>query len=339
MIDIKKILNKVVDNVDLSTKEMEEVFNDIMEGEATQAQIGSFITALRMKGETILEITGAAKIMRKFATKIRLSSKDNVIDTCGTGGDNSHTFNISTAAAIVVAACGVPVAKHGNRSVSSACGSADVLSKLGVNIEIPPEKVEECIEKTNIGFLFAPMLHGAMQYAIGPRRELGIRTIFNILGPLTNPAGAKRQLLGVFDKKWVKPLAATLKNLGSDKVMIVHGFDGLDEITITGKTYVCELSKGELKEYEIDPRDYGLSCAVAEDLKGGGIEDNAKIIQDIFDGQSGAKRDVVLLNSAAALYVADKADGIKEGIEIAAEAIDKGFAKNKLEELVKVSNS
>jgi anthranilate phosphoribosyltransferase len=335
----KDILNKVVDGNNLDLKEVEKIFSAIMGGEATPSQIAAFITALRMKGETEEEITGAAKIMRQFATKIDIENPDITLDTCGTGGDLSHTFNISTATSIVVASCGVPVAKHGNRSVSSSCGSADVLLELGVNVDISPEKVSECINKINIGFLFAPKLHGAMKYAIGTRREIGIRTIFNILGPLTNPADAKRQLLGVFDKKWLGPLAATLKNLGSIHALIVHGSDGLDEITTTGKTYFAELKGGKITEGELDPADYGIKLSKLEDLKGSDAKGNADILKRVLSGEKGAKLDILLLNSGAALYVAGKVKGIKEGIDMALDAITSRRALNKLSELVTLSNS
>lgn len=339
MLDIKAVINRVVDGVNLEIPEMEEVFNFIMGGEATPSQIASFITAMRMKGETVDEITGAARIMRKFAAKIKVENPENTIDTCGTGGDRSHTFNISTVSAIIAASCGIPVAKHGNRSVSSSCGSADVLSQLGVNLEINTDKVSECISQAGIGFLFAPMLHSSMQYAIGPRKEIGIRTIFNLLGPLTNPANAQRQVMGVFDSRWVKPLAAVLQNLGSIKVMVVHGSDGLDEITTTDKTFVCELSDNKLKEYEIDPQKYGLSYARHEDLLGGDATRNAEIVTGILSGEKGHKRDIVLLNAAAAVYVSGKAKDLKEGIEIAAAAIDSGKSKKTLDTLIKVSRS
>jgi anthranilate phosphoribosyltransferase len=336
---LKEILNKLVTGKDLSILEMEKVFDDVMGGNASDAQIGAIITALRMKKETIEEITGAARIMRKFATKVPVKNPNDALDTCGTGGDSSHTFNISTATAIVAASCGVPVAKHGNRSVSSKCGSADVLKELGVNIEIGPDKVAECIDKVNIGFLFAPKLHGAMKYAIGPRRELGIRTIFNVLGPLTNPAGAKRQLLGVYSEDLVKPLASVLNNLGSLKVMVVHGKDGLDEITTTDSTYICEYTGGVLKEWYLDPKEFGFDIAKPKDLTGGSVEHNANIIRDIFSGKTGPQRDIVILNSAAAIYVAGKSESIKDGISIAVDAIETGKAKSKLDELIKISNS
>ncbi len=338
MSEIKRIINKIVESHDLTRAEIENVFTEIMSGNATPAQIGSIITGLRMKGETINEITGAAKIMREFATKIPTQDPDNILDTCGTGGDGAHTFNISTAAAIVSAACGIKVAKHGNRSVSSKCGSADVLIELGVNLEIGPEKVGESIKQTGIGFLFAPLLHSSMKHAIGPRRELGIRSIFNVLGPLTNPAGAKRQLLGVFSEKLVKPLATSLKNLGSTKIMVVHGSDGLDELTITGQTYICEYSDGILKEWHLDPRDLGFSLAMPEDLTGGDLKQNAGIITDIFEGKKGSKRDIVVLNSGAAIYVAGAAKTIAKGIEMAARAIDSGAARDKLKQLVDFTN-
>ena len=334
---VQEILNKVVEKQNLNENEMESIFSLIMNGETTPSQIASFITALRMKGETVAEITGAAKIMRSSAIKIDAGNPDEIIDTCGTGGDRSHTFNISTASAIVAASCGVKVAKHGNRSVSSSCGSADVLKELGVNIEMKKETVEKCISNTGIGFLFAPSLHPAMKYAIGTRREIGIRTIFNILGPLTNPANAKRQLLGVYDKKWIKPLCETLRNLNSIKALVVHGSDGLDEITTTGKTYTCELSNGNLHEYEINPQEYGISLTTSGDLKGGDAKINAAIINDIFNGKTGPKFDIVVLNAAACLYVADKVNSIKDGIEVAKEAIKSSKALKTLENFIKAS--
>lgn len=347
---IKEAINKVVHHQSLSEIEACDIMSEIMSGEATDAQIASFITALRMKGETIEEITGCARIMRKFATPIRIKSKvdidredinidlETILDTCGTGGDCTNTFNISTATAIVVASCGLAVAKHGNRSVSSACGSADVLEALGVNINLTPEKVEDCISKIGIGFLFAPSLHGAMKYAVGPRKQIGIRTIFNILGPLSNPAEATAQVLGVYSEDLLPKLAQVLKNLGSQKVWVVHGEDGLDEISITAPTKVAELNNGKINLFTIKPEDFGLNRALLSEIKGGNAMDNAEIIRSIFNGVKGPKRDIVLLNAAAGLFVGNKAENLKEGINLAAAAIDTGKAKDCLDKLVKATN-
>jgi anthranilate phosphoribosyltransferase len=347
---IKEAINKLVRLQNLTETEASETMVEIMSGEATEAQIGSFITALRMKGETIDEITGCAKAMRKFATPVRARAKvdidredinvddETIIDTCGTGGDGTSTFNVSTATAFVVCACGLAVAKHGNRSVSSACGSADVLEALGVNLNVTPEKVEECISKIGIGFLFAPSLHGAMKYAIGPRRQIGIRTIFNILGPLTNPANATAQILGVYDEKLVETLAGVLKNLGTRKSWVVHGKDGLDEISVSAKTVVAELSEGKIKVFDIDPETYGIKKSYLTDQKGGTAADNALIIRKVLSGEKGPKRDIVLLNAAAGLCVGGITTDIKQGLKRASEAIDSGAAKEKLEMLIKISN-
>ncbi|MFN3480239.1 MAG: anthranilate phosphoribosyltransferase [Thermodesulfovibrionales bacterium] len=334
---IKEAINLLIQNINLSETEMAECMREIMEGRATDAQIGAFLTALRIKGETVDEITAAARIMREKATRIR--SPEGVIDTCGTGGDMSHTFNISTATAIVVAAAGVPIAKHGNRSVSSRSGSADVLEALGVKIDLPPEKVERCLFETGFGFLFAPLFHPAMKYAIGPRREIGVRTIFNILGPLTNPAGAKRQILGVFADRLTEPLAEVLGNLGAEDVMVVHGEDGLDEITISDGTRVSRFRHGRVETSYLSPEDFGLGRSPLSSIVGGDKDENAKILMEILKGEKGPKRDIVLINSAAALVVAGKTDDFKEGVMIAAEAIDSGRAMKKLEEVIKVSNS
>jgi anthranilate phosphoribosyltransferase len=305
--------------------------DEIMSGNATDAQIASFITALRLKGETVEEITGFTKIMREKAT--HLKAKGPVIDTCGTGGDGAHTFNISTISAFIAAGAGAIVAKHGNRSVSSSCGSADCLKALGVNITAPVEKVEECLNEVGISFLFAPLLHASMKYAIGPRREIGIRTVFNILGPMTNPAGAKAQLIGVYAMELTETMARVLKNLGSLHVMVVHGMDGLDEISITGPTRITELKEGQINTYQINPEDFGFSLARPEELKGGEAEVNASLCKAILTGEKGPKRDICLLNAGAAIYVADLAKNLAEGIEKARESIDSGTAMTKLEKL------
>lgn len=335
---IKGAIQKLVEGRDLCEGEVIDALNCIMEGEATQAQIGSFITALRIKGETIEEITGCAKVMREKADKIKLN-KEYFIDIVGTGGDCSYTFNISTAAAFVASAGGVTVAKHGNRSVSSKSGSADVLESLGVNISLEPQKVKECIEKIDIGFMFAQTFHKSMKHAAGPRKELGIRTIFNILGPLTNPAGAKGQVLGVFSEKLTEPLAYVLSNLGVEKAMVVYGMDGMDEISLSAQTRVSELKDGKVTTYDLNPEDYGMNLSTKADIVGGDSKDNSKIILSIFNGEKGAKRDIVVLNAAAALYVGKVAYDIKDGIKMAEEIIDSGKALNKLSELREFSNS
>ncbi len=334
---IREAINKLVNNEDLSQEESSMTMYEIMSGEATPAQIASFITALRMKGETIDEITGCAKVMREKVVPIKTSA-DYIIDTCGTGGDNSHTFNISTISAFVAAGAGVRIAKHGNRAVSSDCGSADVLKALGVNIEADADKVAKCVDDIGIGFLFAPMLHPAMKYAINPRREIGIRTIFNILGPLTNPAGAKGQVLGVYDRRLTEPLAYVLKNLGSYRVFVVHGADGLDEITITDKTFISELRDGMVYSYTIDPEDYNIPRADKSELIGGSIDENAKIVLDILKGKKGTKRNIVLINAGAAIVAGGKASDIGEGLALAEESIDSGKALQKLEMLIKYTN-
>ncbi len=325
---IKEVINKVVDKKDLSRQEAIEVMNYIMEGEATDAQIASFLTALRLKGETIEEITGFTQVMREKAGKVSIEGM--VIDTCGTGGDRSNSFNISTTAAFVAAGAGAVVAKHGNRSVSSKCGSADCLSALGIDIMVGPSVVEKCLKETGIAFFFAPLWHKSMKYAIGPRREIGIRTVFNILGPLTNPAGAQYQLLGVYDGKLTNSLAKVLKNLGSKKAMVVHGLDGMDEITITDKTKVSEVKNGQVIDYELDPKDFGFFLAGKKDLCGGSSEENAKLILGILKGEKGPARDIILLNAGAAIYVYGKADNLAEGIKLAAQSIDTGAALEKL---------
>ena len=334
---IRETIQKVVDGHDLTERETVDTMNEIMSGEATPAQVASFITALRIKGETIEEITGAARVMREKSTKIH-TKHPFAVDTCGTGGDGSHSFNISTTAAFVVAGTGIPVAKHGNRAASSQSGSADVLKALGVNIEIGPEQVGACIDDVGIGFLFAVTLHGAMKYAIGPRQEIGIRTIFNVLGPLTNPAGAQAQVLGVYAPTLTKSLANVLKNLGSQRALVVHGGDGLDEITTTTTTQVSELSDGEINTYMLDPTELGIPTAQASDLKGGTPEENAEMTLSVLRGEKGPKRDIVLLNAAAAIVAGGKAADIAAGLAAAAESIDSGRALERLEGLKAKSN-
>ncbi|MDX2479817.1 MAG: anthranilate phosphoribosyltransferase [Desulfuromusa sp.] len=347
---IKEAIAKLVDRHDLNEMEMIDAMNQIMSGEATPAQVGAFITALRMKGETIPEIIGAARVMRARATPIRVGDvvdidrdeinvdRETILDTCGTGGSGTKSFNVSTTVAIVVAACGAKVAKHGNRSISSSCGSADVLEKLGVKLDITPEQVAECIETIGVGFLFAPALHGAMKFAIGPRREIGIRTIFNILGPLTNPAGADRQVLGVFSEDLVKPLAQVLLSLGCRRGFVVHGADGMDEITLTGTTLVAAISGNNVEVQTIEPEQFGFKRCRLEDLQGGDAEQNAKIVSEVLFGHPGPKLDIVLLNSAYALVAAGLATDVDAGIDQAREAVASGRAKSTLEALIRMTN-
>ncbi len=333
---IKEVIDKVRKKQNLSTREMEDVFTEIMAGKVSTEEIASFLLALKHKGETIEEITGAAVIMRKFATKIHPKRKD-LIDTCGTGGDNTHTFNISTVSAFVAAGAGCAVAKHGNKAVSSKCGSANLLEELGVNINIDKGLVRKCIDEIGIGFLFAPRLHLAMKYAMPARQKIKTRSIFNILGPLTNPAGAKKQLLGVFDKGLVDSLIRVLQNLGSSHAMVVHGKDGLDEITTTSTTYAAEVKEEGMKTYEINPSEFGISLCKKEDLLGGEAAYNAKIAIGVLKGEKGPKRDIVLLNAGCAIYIADIAKSLGEGIKKAEESIDSGRALEKLEKLREVT--
>ncbi len=334
---IKEAINIVVQGKNLTEKEMINSMRDIMEGQASNAQIAAFLTALRMKGETVEEITGAVKVMREKVTKIKAPAL--TVDTCGTGGDMSHTFNISTTTALIVAASGVPVSKHGNRSVSSSCGSADVLEALGIKIDLEPQKVEKCIEATGFGFMFAPLFHPAMKYAIEPRREMGIRTIFNILGPLTNPAGAERQVMGVFSDDLTEKLAQVLANVSVKHAFVVHGEDGLDEITNTDKTKISELKDGRIVTYYITPEELGFKRAKKSDLVGGNARDNAQITIDILKGEKGPKRDIVIMNAAAALITGDRTQSLLEAVQITTDAIDSGAALKKLEEIKLVSNN
>ena len=348
---IKEAIGKVVLRQDLTEVEMIEVMNQIMGGEATPAQVGAFITSLRMKGETIEEITGAARVMRDHATPIRVGKaldidreeinldRETILDTCGTGGSGTRSFNISTTVVFVVSACGVKVAKHGNRSISSACGSADVLEALGVNLNVTPQQVESCINEIGVGFLFAPALHGAMKHAIGPRREIGIRTIFNILGPLTNPAGADRQVLGVYDESLVETLAKVLAKLGCRRGFVVHGLDGMDEVTLTGPTRIGEICDGIVSLSTIEPEDFGFRRCNLADLQGGDAVANAAIVREVLAGNQGPKRDIVLLNAAYALVAASLAKNVEIGLERARAAIDDGLAMAKLDGLVAMTNA
>ena len=348
---IKKAIAKIVEHENLTEGEMIEVMNQIMSGECTPAQIGAFITALRMKGETVEEITGAARVMRERATPVRVGKgvldidrddinidRETILDVVGTGGDGTNTFNVSTTVAFVVSACGVKVAKHGNRSVSSACGSADVLESLGINLDVTPETVEFCIDQIGIGFLFAPALHGAMKYAIGPRREIGIRTIFNILGPLTNPAGADCQVMGVYRADLVEKLAGVLHKLGCRHGFVVPGLDGMDEMTLTGETVVAEVTPAGVTMGSITPEQHGLTRCTMAELKGGNAADNALIVKAVLAGELGPRRDIVLLNAAYALVAAGKAGSPAEGMVTAAEAIDSGRALQQVEKLAALTN-
>jgi anthranilate phosphoribosyltransferase len=335
---IKEAIEKAVQNTDLPEAEMMAAMDEVMEGIATPAQIAALITALRMKGETVGEVTGAARIMRQRAARINACSS-TIVDTCGTGGDKLNTFNISTTAAFVAAAAGLTVAKHGNRAVSSGCGSADVLEALGVNISADQDIVEECVQQIGIGFLFAPKLHSAMKYAIGPRREIGIRTIFNLLGPLTNPAGATAQLLGVYDKKLTEMFADVLKNMGTKRAFVVHGLDGLDEVTITGETRVTELKDGIVRTYNINPMDYFGRIDPLDSIRGGDPSVNAQITRNVLSGKNGPCRNVVLINAALAIVAGEKAQDLKYGLAIAADCIDSGAAIKKLQSLIELSNT
>ena len=334
---IREAIQQVIAGDNLTEAEMIDTMNEIMEGETTDAQIACFLTALRLKGETIEEITGAARVMRDKATPIT-TKHSLVVDTCSTGGTGLNHFNISTTSAIVTAGAGVPVAKHGNRGVTRQSGSANVLIALGVNIEISPEHVGRCIDEVGIGFLFAPALHGAMKYAIGPRREIGIRTIFNALGPLTNPAGAQAQVLGVYASELTEMHANVLNNLGCQHAFVVHGDDGLDDITTTTTTRVSELRNGTVETYTLDPTTLGIPRAEPEALLGGTPEENAEIIVNILNGEEGPKRDIVVLNAGAAIVAGGKADSLDAGIEIANESIDSGAALTKLAGLKSMSN-
>ncbi|PIQ98843.1 MAG: anthranilate phosphoribosyltransferase [Nitrospinae bacterium CG11_big_fil_rev_8_21_14_0_20_45_15] len=332
-------LKKIVESQDLTESEMVSVMNQIMEGEASPALLAAFLTALRMKGESVGEIVGAARVMREKAVAI-VARSENIVDTCGTGGDGADTFNISTASAFVVAGAGAIVAKHGNRAVSSRSGSADVLKCLGVEISASTETVEKALQEIGIGFLFAPLMHGAMRHAAPVRKELGIRTLFNILGPLTNPAGARAQVIGVYDKSKLRSMALALSDLGSHRAFVVHGSDGLDEITLTGKTHVCELNAGNVEEYDFDPRELGFEYCNAEEIKGGSPEENAGLIRKILSGsKKGPCRDIVVLNASAALLAVGRAESWKEAIELAQKSIESGSASEKLAALVRVTHT
>ncbi len=332
---LKDAISMLVSGHSLSIEQAAQVMEEIMNGTATPSQIGAFATALRMKGETADEIIGLAKTMRTKAIHVNIDGP--VVDTCGTGGDRSGTFNISTAAAIVAAAAGLKVAKHGNRAASSQCGSADVLEALGVRIDLNAEQVRRCLQELGIGFMFAQIFHPALKYAAATRREIGIRTVFNILGPLTNPAGASAQVIGVPDKSLLEKLALVLEHLGCRHALIVHGEDGIDEITITGKTFVCELKDSYISSYIISPEDFGLSEASLDNLKGGNAKENAELLRRVLGGKSGPQQDVVLMNAAAVFMAGDKIKTFQQGVAMAREVIDSRCALQKLEQLIEFS--
>ncbi len=338
--DIKRAIREVVAGKDLTEAEMASVFDVIMTGKATPAQIAGFLTALRLKGETADEITGAARIMRKRALKLKVSCApgEKLVDTCGTGGSGLSTFNFSTASAFITAGCGVKVAKHGNRSASGKCGSADVLEELGIKLDVSARVVERCINEIGIGFIYAPVFHSSMKHAIGPRKEIGIRTIFNLLGPLCNPAFPARQVIALYDGTLTVTIARVLKNLGLEKAYVVHGSDGLDEVTITGKTRVSELNAGKIRTYDVDPFDFGLRKYSAGKITGGGPERNARIMRTLLSGKKGAIRDMAVMNSAMALLAANAAKSLKEGVRMSQDSIDSGRAMEKLELLRRVTS-
>ncbi|NLI11912.1 anthranilate phosphoribosyltransferase [Pelotomaculum propionicicum] len=333
---MKTAIRKVVSGRHLAEEEAVAVMEQIMKGEASPAQIASLLTAMHLKGETVEEITGFARVMRRMSTPVK-SSYPVLVDTCGTGGDGSGTFNISTTAAFVVAGAGVPVAKHGNRSVSSRSGSADVLEELGVRVDLDHAAMEECLAEAGIAFLFAPVLHRAMGYAAGPRREIGIRTIFNILGPLTNPAGARAQVLGVYSPTLTEVLARVLARLGSSRSFVVHGAGGLDEVSLAGTSVICEVKDGSVRKGTLDPARFGFKYAPVADLAGGTPKENADITRSVLEGEKGPRRDAVVLNSALGLVAGGKARGISEGLEMAASSIDSGAAMRKLKDLIETT--
>ena len=336
--DMQTAIRAVTERHDLTKEEMTAVMRCIMSGEASQAQMGGFLIGLRMKGETVDEITAAASVMRELATGVPVKGP-HLVDTCGTGGDGAATFNISTCSAFVVAAAGAKVAKHGNRSVSSKSGSADVLEAAGVSLELEPAQVAKCVDEVGVGFMFAPKHHGAMKHAIGPRREMGVRTIFNVLGPLTNPAGAPNQVIGVFSKEWLEPLAQVLKQLGSEHVLVVHAADGMDEISIGSETFVAELKDGALSTYTVSPEQFGLSRGDVSSLAVSSAEESLQVVRKVLNNQSGPARDIVVLNAGAAIYAAGLAETLEAGVKKADEVIASGEAAKKLDALVALSNA
>ncbi len=333
MLAAKDALHLLLERSDLTHGQMLDIMRQIMSGALTPVQIAGILIALRMKGETVDEIAAAAEVMRELSTKVNVTAKEHLIDTCGTGGDGIQTFNVSTVSAFVAAAAGARVAKHGGRSVSSTCGSADVLEALGVNVNMTPDQVAQCIDEIGIGFMFAPNHHSAMKHAAPVRRELGVRTLFNLLGPLTNPAGAKRQVMGVFDRSLTAKLARVLHRLGSEHVLVVHGADGMDEISFAGDTYVAELKGGQVSEYVLNPQQFGMKLHNAESIRVQNAEESKAMILSVLAGQAGPARDIVLLNAGAAIYVAGLVSSVQEGIDAAVRVIDGQLAKSKLDQL------
>jgi len=336
--NMQQAIKAVTEKQDLSTEDMKAVMRLIMTGEATPAQVGGFLIGLRMKGETVDEVAAAAAVMRELSTRVDVSSP-HLVDTCGTGGDASGSFNISTASAIVTAAAGAKVAKHGNRSVSSKSGSADVLEAAGVNLDLTPEQVADCIDRVGVGFLFAPKHHGAMKHAIGPRKEMAVRTVFNVLGPLTNPAGAQNQVIGVFSDDWVEALARVLQQLGSEHVLVVHAEDGLDEISIASPTRIAELVDGEIRTYSVQPEDFGMTRATLADIRAQDAQHSLAMIRAAFANQQGPVQDIIALNAGAAIYAAGLVASLADGVERAREVIASGAAATKLDQLIQASRA
>jgi anthranilate phosphoribosyltransferase len=339
MMNYSQTLTQLLERRDLTHADMLDLMQHIMGGQLTAAQIAAVLVALRVKGETVSEIAAAAEVMRELSTKVKVQDDSHLIDTCGTGGDGTQTFNISTVSAIVAAAAGAKVAKHGGRSVSSKCGSADILEKLGVNVNLTPEQVAKCVEDIGVGFMFAPNHHVAMKHAAPVRRELGVRTLFNLLGPLTNPAGAKNQVMGVFLRDLTTKLAHVLQQLGSRHVLVVHGSDGMDEISISAPTFIAELKDGRISEYTVTPEDFGLESAPVNAIQVSDADSAMAMLVGVLDNQAGAARDIVLLNAGAAIYVAGLADSLGNGVKKAAEIISSGAAKNKLAQLIEASKA
>ena len=337
--NINQAIKAVIEKKNLNESDMLDVMNSIMTGQTTDAQIGAFLVGLSMKGETIEEITASAKVMRSLATPVEIKSNKYLVDTCGTGGDGLGLFNISTASAFVVAAAGGKVAKHGNRSISSKSGSADVLESAGVNLNLSPSLISECIEQIGVGFMFAPAHHSAMKHAIGPRKELAVRTIFNVLGPLTNPAKAPNQVMGVYDKKLIEPIANVLKELGSRHVMVVHSDDGLDEFSIADKTYVAELKDGNVSTYSVHPKDFGLTLGNLKDIRADNADASLALITEAFSGRNGTAKNIISLNAGAAIYVSGLTTTLQSGIDRANQVLSDGSSQKKLDEYIKISNS
>jgi len=337
--NINQAIKAVIEKKHLNESDMHDVMNSIMTGQTTDAQIGAFLVGLSMKGETIEEITASAKVMRSLATPVEIKSNKYLVDTCGTGGDGLGLFNISTASAFVVAAAGGKVAKHGNRSISSKSGSADVLESAGVNLNLSPSLISECIAQIGVGFMFAPAHHSAMKHAIGPRKELAVRTIFNVLGPLTNPAKAPNQIMGVYDKNLVEPIANVLKELGSRHVMVIHSDDGLDEFSIADKTYVAELKDGVVSTYSVHPEDFGLTLGDLKDIRADNADASLALITEAFSGRNGTAKNIISLNAGAAIYVSGLTTSLQSGIDRANQVLSDGSSQKKLDEYIKISNS